>query len=132
MTRILVIEDHEANRDLLARRLRRQGFEVETEADGEAGLARLRRTPPALVLLDLGLPGMDGWEVARRIRGDPATSGLPVIALTAHAMADDREKALAAGCDEYETKPVVFDRLFMKMARLLGSSPDGETGPPER
>lgn len=119
--RILLVEDNELNRDMLSRRLIRRGFEVVIACDGQEGIDKARELAPALVLMDLSLPIVDGWEATRRLKADPATCGVPVIALTAHAMFGDREKALAAGCDDHDTKPVDFARLLGKMEALLGS-----------
>ncbi len=118
MAKILIVEDNEMNRDMLQRRLSRKGFEVSIAVDGEAGLDQAAAERPDLILLDLSLPGIDGWETARRLKaGD--TKAIPIIALTAHAMAGDREKALAAGCDDYDTKPVELPRLLGKIEKLL-------------
>ena len=119
MTRILLVEDNEMTRDMLARRLARHGYEVVEAADGREALGRARESVD-LVLLDMSLPEMDGWEAARRLKADPATRAIPIVALTAHVMAGDREKALAAGCDAYETKPVDFERLTARIDSLLG------------
>ena len=119
MARILLIEDNEMNRDMLSRRLTRRGYEVVIAVDGEQGIAMARSERPALILMDMSLPGMDGWEATRQLKAMPETQGLPVIALTAHAMAGDREKAMAAGCDDFDTKPVDLDRLLGKIAALL-------------
>ena len=119
MAKILLVEDNEMNRDMLSRRLQRRGYEVLTAVDGESGLALTRSEIPALVLMDMSLPGIDGWEATRQLKGDPATRAIPVIALTAHAMAGDREKALAAGCDDYDTKPVDFPNLTAKIDAIL-------------
>lgn len=119
MPRILLIEDNELNRDMLSRRLRREGFEVELAVDGEEGLARTLSTRPDLVLLDMSLPVLDGYEVARRIKADGEAASIPVIALTAHAMTGDREKSLEAGCDDYDTKPVELPRLLDKIRKRL-------------
>ena len=119
MPRILLIEDNELNRDMLSRRLRREGFEVDLAVDGEGGLARTLSTRPDLVLLDMSLPVLDGYEVARRIKADVRVSSIPVIALTAHAMTGDREKSLEAGCDDYDTKPVELPRLLEKIRKRL-------------
>ena len=116
---ILLVEDNEFNRDMLSRRLSRRGFDVVVATDGEEALAVVRSTSPDLILLDMSLPKVDGWEVARTLKKDPQTAHVPIIALTAHAMIGDREKALAAGCDEYESKPVNFERLVQKIRRLL-------------
>jgi CheY-like chemotaxis protein len=118
--KILLVEDNEMNRDMLSRRLQRRGYEVLTAVDGESGLALTRSDPPALVLMDMSLPGIDGWEATRRLKADPATRAIPVIALTAHAMAGDREQALAAGCDDFDIKPIDLDRLLGKIEALLG------------
>ena len=120
MPRLLLVEDNEESRDGLCRRLQRQGFEVLTAADGRQGLEAVRAGAPDLVLMDMSLPVLDGWEATRQLKADPQTRHIPVIALTAHAMAGDREKALQAGCDEYETKPVEFARLLDKVRALLG------------
>ncbi|HXJ82890.1 MAG TPA: response regulator [Candidatus Methylomirabilis sp.] len=120
MAKILLVEDNEMNRDMLSRRLQRRGHEVLTAVDGESGLAMTRSEAPALVLMDMSLPGIDGWEATRRLKSDPATQAIPIIALTAHAMAGDREKSLAAGCDDFDTKPIDLDRLLGKIGALLG------------
>lgn len=122
MPRILLVEDNEMNREMLSRRLARKGFEVVIAVDGLEGVAMAGVQKPALILMDLSLPGIDGWEAARRLKADPATRATPVIALTAHAMSDDRAKALAAGCDDFDTKPVDLARLLDKMNRLLGAA----------
>ena len=119
MTRILLVEDNPENRDMLSRRLIRRGFEVEFAEDGEEAVRKAREGTPALILMDLSLPVMDGWEATRRIKADAATAAIPVIALTAHAMSSDRERALSAGCDDYDTKPVDLERLLGKMQALL-------------
>ncbi len=120
MTKILLVEDNEMNRDMLSRRLIRQGFEVSLAQDGARGLALAQEEQPDLVLMDMSLPVLDGWEATRRLKADPATHYIPLIALTAHAMAADREKALAAGCDDYDTKPIELPRLLQKVTDLLG------------
>jgi len=120
MAKILLVEDNEMNRDMLSRRLQRRGHEVLTAVDGETGLAMTRSESPALILMDMSLPGIDGWEATRQFKADPATHAIPVIALTAHAMAGDREKSLAAGCDDFDTKPIELDRLLGKIDALLG------------
>jgi CheY-like chemotaxis protein len=120
MPRLLLVEDNEANRDGLSRHLRRKGYEVLAAVDGRQGLEAVRAGAPDLVLMDMSLPVLDGWEATRQLKADPQTRHIPVIALTAHAMAGDREKALAAGCDEYDTKPVEFARLLGKIQALLG------------
>ena len=119
MTRILLVEDNPENRDMLSRRLIRRGYEIEFAEDGEEAVRKARDLSPALILMDLSLPVMDGWEATRRIKADTATAAIPVIALTAHAMASDRERALGAGCDDYDTKPVDLERLLGKMVALL-------------
>jgi CheY-like chemotaxis protein len=128
MPRLLLVEDNEESRDALSRHLRRKGYEVLTAPDGQQGLEAARAGAPDLVLMDMSLPVLDGWEATRQLKADPGTRHIPVIALTAHAMAGDREKALAAGCDEYDTKPVEFARLLGKIQGLLGASapPGGE------
>jgi CheY-like chemotaxis protein len=118
--KILLVEDNEMNRDMLSRRLQRRGYEVLTAVDGETGLALTRSDVPALILMDMSLPGVDGWDATRQLKADPATRAIPVIALTAHAMAGDREKALAAGCDDFDIKPIDLDRLLGKIEALLG------------
>jgi CheY-like chemotaxis protein len=121
MTRVLVVEDNEMNRDMLSRRLRRRGFEVLIAIDGAQGLALAAAEKPDLILMDMSLPVLDGWEATRRLKATPDTAGIPVIGLTAHAMATDREKCLEAGCDDYDTKPVELPRLLDKIQRLLGT-----------
>jgi len=118
VTRILLVEDNEMNRDMLGRRLRRLGYEVDEATDG-VGAIRAAARGPDLVLMDLSLPGLDGWETARRLKADESTRAIPIIALTAHVMTGDRERALAAGCDEFETKPVEFTRLQAKIESLV-------------
>ena len=125
MARILLVEDNEMNRDMLSRRLARRGHEILIAVDGGEGVARASADLPDLILMDMSLPVIDGWEATRRIKADPATSKIPVIALTSHAMSGDREQALAAGCDDYDTKPIELDRLIEKISTLLkwGSPP---------
>jgi len=120
MAKILLIEDNEMNRDMLSRRLERRGYEVVIAVDGREGIQKAQAEIPQLVLMDMSLPEMDGWEATRRLKDDERTREIPVIALTAHAMAGDREKALAAGCDDYDIKPVDFKRLLLKIETLLG------------
>jgi len=120
MTRLLLVEDNEMNRDMLSRRLRRRGFEVLIAADGEEGVSMAVAERPDLVLMDMSLPILDGWEATRRLKTTPDTERIPVIGLTAHAMATDRDKCLEAGCDDYDTKPVELGRLLEKIERLLG------------
>ena len=119
MAKILLVEDNEMNRDMLSRRLQRRGYEVALAVDGETGVAMAGSERPALILMDMSLPGLDGWEATRQIKADPATRSIPVIGITAHAMAGDREKALAAGCDDFDTKPIELDRLLGKIEALL-------------
>ncbi len=119
MARILVVEDTENNRILLQRRLKTKNHEVITAEDAERGLDMAAALKPDLILMDVGLPGMDGWAATRRLKSDPVTNGIPVIALTAHAMQGDRERAVEAGCDSYETKPIDFNLLFEKIDALL-------------
>ncbi len=120
MPRILLVEDNEMNRDMLSRRLERRGYQVLIAVDGQQGLDMAMAEKPELILLDMSLPLLDGWEVARRLKGDATMRAVPIIALTAHAMAGDREKAIEAGCDDYDTKPVELPRLLQKMETLLG------------
>jgi CheY-like chemotaxis protein len=119
MAKILLVEDNEMNRDMLSRRLIRRGYEVAVAVDGAQGVAMAQSEKPDLVLMDLSLPGIDGWEATRRIKAGAETKHLPVIGLTAHAMAGDREKALEAGCDDYDTKPIELERLIGKIESLL-------------
>jgi CheY-like chemotaxis protein len=122
MAKVLLVEDNEMNRDMLSRRLARRGFEVVLAVDGKQGVDAARREKPDIILMDLSLPVMDGWEATRRVKSDDATRGVPVIGLTARAMSGDREKAMEAGCDDYDTKPVELDRLIGKIERLLGAA----------
>ncbi len=124
MSKILLVEDNELNRDMLSRRLQRRGYEVMLAVDGPSGVEMAQTHAPDLVLMDMSLPTLDGWEATRRLKADVATQHIPVIALTAHAMSGDREKALEAGCDDYDTKPVEIVRLLAKIEALL--SPGGE------
>lgn len=117
--KILLVEDNDMNRDMLTRRLSRRGYAVVAATDGLAAVEAALQEQPDVVLMDMGLPVLDGWEATRRIKADPRTASIPVIALTAHAMADDRERALAAGCDDFDTKPVDFERLRAKIAALI-------------
>jgi CheY-like chemotaxis protein len=119
MARILLVEDNEMNRDMLSRRLVRSGYEVVIAVQGDQGVELARTASPDLVLMDMSLPVLDGWEATRRLKGDPATREIPVIALTAHAMSGDREKAREAGCDDFDTKPVEYTRLVSKIEGLL-------------
>lgn len=119
MPTVLLVEDNEMNRDMLSRRLERKGYTILIATDGAAGVAMTRSARPDVVLMDMSLPVIDGWEAVRQIKADPTTRAIPVIALTAHAMAGDRERALTAGCDEYDTKPVELERLLGKMTAVL-------------
>jgi CheY-like chemotaxis protein len=119
MTKILLVEDNEMNRDMLSRRLIKKGFEVVMAVDGQIGLDMASSENPDLILLDMSLPVMDGWAVAGHLKADEALKTIPIIALTAHAMSGDREKALEAGCDEYDTKPIEFKRLLQKITDIL-------------
>ncbi len=123
MAKILLVEDNEMNRDMLSRRLMRRGYEVLIAIDGEQGVALAASESPALILMDMSLPVLDGWEATRAIKADEATRAIPVIALTAHAMAGDRDKALAAGADDFDTKPIELERLLGKIEALLGAKP---------
>jgi CheY-like chemotaxis protein len=122
MPKILLVEDNEMNRDMLSRRLIRNGYEVSLAVDGQQATDMALSERPDLILMDLSLPGIDGWEATRRIKANDATRRIPVIALTAHAMAGDRERAMEAGCEDYDTKPVEISRLLGKIAALLKSS----------
>ena len=124
MAKILLVEDHQEIWDFLSRRLKRRGYEVDIAEDGQQGLDRARADKPDLVLLDMNLPVMDGWTVAKELKADEATRGIRIIALTAHAMAGDREKALAAGCDDYHAKPVDFSQLLNQIEALIGKAPE--------
>ena len=119
MTKILLVEDDEMNRDMLSRRLLKREYEVVIAVDGEQGVAMARSESPDIILMDMSLPGIDGWTATRQVKADEATRAIPVIALTAHAMAGDREKALEAGCDDFDTKPVELQRLLGKIESLL-------------
>ncbi len=122
MAKILVVEDNEMNRDMLTRRLQRRGYEVVIAVDGAEGLAVAQSESPALVLMDISLPVLDGWEATRRLKMAPETKSIPVIALTAHAMSGDRERCIEAGCDDFDTKPVEIARLVGKIEALLQRS----------
>ena len=122
MSRILIVEDNEMNRDMLSRRLERRGYQVILAMDGRRGLAAARSEAPDLILMDMSLPEIDGWEVTRQLKSDDTTRCIPVIALTAHAMTSDRQKALEAGCDDFDTKPVEFQRLLTKIQMMLRSA----------
>ncbi len=119
MTKILLVEDNEMNRDMLSRRLKKKGFEVVCAFDGKQGVEMASEYAPELILLDMSLPVMDGWEAAGHLKANPETNPIPIIALTAHAMTGDREKALESGCDDYDTKPIDFKRLLQKIETLL-------------
>ena len=125
MPKILLIEDNEQNRDALSRRLQRHGYDVIMAVDGLQGVAMAQSELPALILMDLNLPDIDGWEATRILKGTPETQAIPVVALTAHAIAGDQERALQAGCDDYHTKPVQFPRLLTQIEALLTKTPLG-------
>ena len=125
MHKILLVEDNEMNRDMLSRRLERKGYRVVIAVDGQSGVEMAGAELPDLVLMDMSLPVLDGWEATRRLKADPATAHLPVIALTAHAMSGDREKAIAAGCDDYDTKPIELPRLLGKIEALRAAAAAG-------
>ncbi len=120
MTKILLVEDNEENRDMLARRLTRRGYEVVIALDGGQGVAMAQSEVPDLILMDMDLPVLNGWEATRQLKATPETQAIPIIALTAHAMVGDREKALEAGCEDYDTKPIEFQRLLGKIDAFLG------------
>jgi CheY-like chemotaxis protein len=122
MKKLLLVEDNEMNRDMLSRRLERKGYQVLIAVDGEQGIASAMEHQPDLILMDMSLPVLDGWESTRRLKQQPDTQGIPVLALTAHAMAGERDKALAAGCNDYDTKPVDFPRLLAKIEGLLAGA----------
>jgi two-component system, cell cycle response regulator DivK len=122
MPKLLLVEDNDVNRDMLARRLIRRGFEIEIAIDGAQGVAMAQTIKPDLILMDMSLPVIDGWEATRRLKAAEQTQLIPVIALTAHAMSGDRDRCLAAGCDEYDTKPIEFSRLLSKIQALLNTS----------
>lgn len=119
MTHVLLVEDNEMNQNMLSRRLKRQGYEVTIAGDGEQAIALVAEQRPDLILMDIGLPGRDGHEITRELKSSESSRSIPIIALTAHAMKSDRDKALAAGCDDYDTKPVELDRLLEKMQAAL-------------
>ena len=127
MAKILLVEDHQEIWDFLSRRLKRRGYEVVVAEDGQQGLDKARSESPNILLLDMNLPVMDGWTVAKTLKADAATRAIPIIALTAHAMAGDREKALAAGCDDYHAKPVDFSQLLNQIDALLGGTATSNT-----
>ena len=119
MKKILLIEDNELNRDMLSRRLAKRGYEIVTAVDGETGVASARTESPALILMDVSLPGIDGWEATRQLRAAPETRDIPIVALTAHTLPSDRETAMAVGCDDFDTKPIELPRLLEKIEALL-------------
>ena len=121
MATILIVEDNEMNRDMLGRRLARRGYRVEIAVDGEDGLEKVAANPPDLILMDLSLPKLDGWEATRRLKADEATKGIPIIVLTAHALEHERQKALETGCDDFDVKPVDFARLMSKIERFVAA-----------
>ncbi len=127
MSKILLVEDNEMNRDMLSRRLVRRGYEVVVALDGESGLSLAETEAPDLILMDMSLPILDGWEATRRLKAASATQHIPLIALTAHAMSSDRDKALQAGCDDYDTKPIELPRLLEKIEALLAARGNGAT-----
>jgi len=122
MPKVLLVEDNELNRDMLSRRLMRRGFDVIFAADGQEGVDLAKSEHPDIILMDMSLPVIDGWEATRRVKADDATRNVPVIGLTAHAMAGDREKAIEVGCDDYDSKPIEFDRLVEKMEKLINAA----------
>ena len=122
MTTILLVEDNELNRDMLSRRLTRKGYEVQFALDGQEAVDKAKALMPDLVLMDIGLPVIDGYDATRAIKSDDATKSIPVIALTAHAMAEDRKRCLDAGCDDFDTKPIDLSRLLEKIQSLLGGN----------
>jgi CheY-like chemotaxis protein len=127
MPKILLVEDNEMNRDMLSRRLERKGYEVILAVDGVSGIQMVQTQGPDLVLMDMSLPEIDGWEATRRLKSESATQHIPIIALTAHAMSSDRDKALEAGCDDYDTKPVELPRLLGKIDALLHQATEAAT-----
>ena len=122
MPKILVVEDNELNRDMLSRRLQRRGYEVIIAVDGQEGVALAQTEVPDLILMDMSLPALDGWEATRQLKAAPGTKSIPIIALTAHAMSGDRDQALEVGCDDYDTKPIEMSRLLAKVEALLGKA----------
>src|SRR5713101_4712375 len=123
MAKILLVEDNDMNRDMLARRLERRGYQVVIAVDGDQGMRLAQEEAPDLILMDMSLPVLDGWEATRQLKAAPVTQAIPIIALTAHAMSGDREKALEAGCNDYDSKPVEFARLLAKIQSLLDKKP---------
>jgi two-component system cell cycle response regulator DivK len=122
VSKILVVEDNELNRDMLSRRLQRRGYEVIIAVDGQEGVALAQTEVPDLILMDMSLPALDGWEATRQLKAAPGTKSIPIIALTAHAMSGDRDQALEVGCDDYDTKPIEMSRLLAKVEALLGKA----------
>jgi CheY-like chemotaxis protein len=131
MPKILLVEDNEMNRDMLSRRLQRKGYQVMLALDGQSGVEMTQTQAPDLVLMDMSLPVLDGWEATRRLKADDATRHIPIIAITAHAMSSDRDNALEAGCDDYDTKPVEMLRLLVKIEALLRGSEMASAGEPK-
>ncbi len=129
MPRILIVEDNEENRDALSRRLKRRGFDVVLAVDGRQGVTMARSERPDLILMDMNLPELDGWEASRQLKADAETRPIPIIALTAHALSGDRERALAAGCTDYHTKPVEMPRLLEQIEAVLRAAPPGPAAP---
>ena len=123
MAKILLVEDNEMNRDMLSRRLERKGYQIIMAVDGQEGIAKARSERPDLILMDMSLPGIDGWEATRQLKGAEDTKGIPIIALTAHAMASDEQRAREAGCDDFDTKPVELPRLLGKIHALAPGGP---------
>ena len=123
MPKIVLVEDNEMNRDMLSRRLQKRGYDVVMAMDGQEGVDKVQAESPDLVLMDMSLPVLDGWEATRRLKAIPETKAIPIIALTAHAMSGDREKAVEAGCDDFDTKPIELPRLLGKIEAILGKSP---------
>lgn len=119
MAHVLIVEDNEMNRDMLSRRLKRKGFDISIAVDGQEGVDKAREIQPDIILMDMSLPKIDGWQATRLVKSNPDTKQIPIVALTAHAMPEDREKALEAGCDDYDTKPVELPRLLEKIQALL-------------
>jgi CheY-like chemotaxis protein len=122
MAKLLLVEDNELNRDMLSRRLQRRGYDVIVAVDGEQGIKLAQTEAPGLILMDMSLPVVDGWEATRRLKAKPETKSIPILALTAHAMSGDREKAIEAGCDDYDTKPIEISRLLAKIEALLAKA----------
>jgi CheY-like chemotaxis protein len=127
MPKILLVEDNEMNRDMLTRRLEKRGYTISIAVDGGEGVAKAKAELPDLILMDMSLPVLDGWDATRQVKADDTTKGIPVIALTAHAMEGDRQKALGAGCDDFDTKPVELNRLLLKIEELLKKFPPKPT-----